>query len=332
MRIKGFIILIGFFAAGGLNAAEQTWHLKDGQKWQPVKQEQGSDFLLAVADAKQLVSSGKTSKAKKAFAKIKKDYPQIATADYDVYVKAEILYSKRKYDTAALTYQKLTEDFPESQFFQAALERQYQIATAYLNGRKRTVLGVFKLKAYEEGAELMGGIADKAGDAPIAKNALLTVARSNEKRGEYYEAYMMWSDISDRWPTGQMGKDSLLGMARSLENDYRGPKFDSKVLESSKSYYEQYQDRYEASASQLQIPKKIIKIDKELAEKELTVADYYARTESYKAADIYYQKIIDDWPDSEAAKTALAKKTALDEKLSKMQSKKKKFNWKGILL
>jgi len=334
MRIKGFILILAVSLAvcGKLDAAEQTWHLKDGQNWQQVGQGKGSDFLMAVADAKQLVSSGKTGSAKKAFAKIKKDYPQIAGADFDAYVKAEIFYSQRKYDKASASYDKFTEDYPQSQFYQPALEREYQIATAYLNGRKRTVLGVFKLKAYEDGAEIMGKIADKAGDAPIAKNALLTVAQSNEKRGEHYEAYMNWSDIEGRWPTGQIGKDALLGMARSLENDYRGPKYDSKVLESSRSYYTEYQKRYENTAAELAIPKKISRIGEELAEKELAVADYYARTESYNSAILYYQKIIETWPNSSSAKSAEQKLAALEKKQRELAQKKKKINWKGLIL
>jgi outer membrane protein assembly factor BamD (BamD/ComL family) len=329
MRIKGFILIL---AAGSVVfAATQTWHLKDGRQWQKVDKGTDSDFMLAVSDAKQSVSSGKTGSAKKAFAKIKKDYPQIAGADFDAYVKAEIFYSKRKYDKAVEAYDKFTQDYPQSQFYQSALERQYQIATAYLAGQKRRVL-VFKLSAYEDGTEIMNRIADKAGDAPLAKNALLTVAQSNEKRGAHYDAYLAWSDIEGRWPTGQIGQDALLGMARTLENDYRGPKFDSKVLESSRSYYDQYQQRYESSAAELQISNKIIRIDQKLAEKDLSVADYYARTESYNAANIYYQKIMETWPDSSAAKTAGQKMVAVEKKQSQLAQKKKKFDWKGLLL
>ena len=342
MRIKGFILILAVtLAVGGelcrvVSAAQQTWHLKNGQEWQQVDKGKGSDFMLTVSDAKQLVSSGKTGAAKKAFAKIKKDYPQIAGDDYDAYVKAEILYSRRKYDLAAATYDRFTEDYPQSAFYQSALEREYQIGTAYLNGQKRRILLVFNLSAKEEGADIMKRIADKTGDAPIAKNSLLTLAQSNEKGGDYYDAYLAWSDIDNRWPTGQMGKDALLGMARSLEKDYRGPKYDSKVLESSRSYYDQYLKRYESSATELQIPQKMIRIDEQLSEKELTVADYYARTDSYTAADLYYQRIMKDWPDSSAAKSAEPKLAVVEKKQQEIDqqklSKKKKINWKGLFL
>ena len=332
--IKGLILLV--ILGSMVFAAKQTWHLKDGQEWQQVGQEKDSGYMLAVSDAKQFVSTGKTGKAKDAFAKLKKDYPQLAGADFDAFVKAELLYSQRKYEKASAAYDKFTDDFPQSAFYQSALERQYQIGTAFLGGQKKRALGVISISAYDEGGAIMNKIADKVGDAPIAKNALQTLAQSDEKRGAYYDSYLVWSDISNRWPTGPVGQDALLGMARTLEKDYRGPKFDGKVLESSRSYYADYQKRYEDKAAELQIPQKLGVIDEKLAEKELNVADYYARTGSFTSANIYYQRITEVWPSSVAAKSAEQKipvmKKEQEKLLAQSMLKKKKFNWKALFL
>lgn len=354
MRLKGLILFVivlnpavlrlcseQVFAAdlsdvASLAKAEETWHLAGGQEWQKVSQERGADFMMAIAQAKQLVSTGKTDKAKKAFVKLKADYPQLAGDDFDAFVKAELLYSQRKYIEASNSYDRFTEQFPQSVFYPSALERQYQIATAFLGGQKRTALKIFRLSAYEEGTELMNKIADKAGDAPLARDALETLARSNEKRGAWHEAYLAWASVCDRWPTGQIGKDALLGMARSLEHDYRGPKFDSKVLESSKSYYLEYQKRYTDTSKGIEVPQTLNRLDEKLAEKELLCADYYARTGSSAAANLYYQRIIDEWPGTLGAKSAEQKMAALKKQQEKEAqqnlSKKKKLSLKGLFL
>jgi outer membrane protein assembly factor BamD (BamD/ComL family) len=125
-------------------------------------------------------------------------------------------------------------------------------------------------------------------------------------------------------------------MARSLEKDYRGPKFDSKMLESSKSYYAEYQKRYPDAAAEIEVPQTLNRIDEKLAQKELAVGDYYARTSSIVAANLYYQRIVNDWPNSSAGKTAGQKlpeiKKELDKKAQQQSSKKKKINWKGLFL
>ena len=333
MKIKGLIVFVAVSVAAVATA--ETWRLTEGQTWQSVGQTGDNAKITTISQAKQLVSTGKTSKAKKAFAKLKAEYPEFAGADFDAFVDAELLLSRRKWEKAAFAYEKMTDDFPQSPLFDSAMERQYQIATAFLNGQKKPVLGVFRVKAYDEGSEIMNKIADRMGDAPIAKNALTTLATSREKRGAYNEAYEAWASVNDKWPTGQEGKDSLLGMARSLDLDYKGPKFDSKVVESARSYYAEYQKRYPEPAAELKVSEKLVVLTDKLAEKELAVADYYTRTGSDTSAELYYQKIIKDWPGSERAKQAEVKLAALQKEMAKKalaKLGKKKFNWKGLFL
>jgi len=318
----------------------ETWRLGNNQQWQKVADANSSGKTFntntlegAIAQAKQLASEGKRSKAKKAYAKISLNYPQFAGDDFNAYVKAELMYAKRKYAEAAKIYSDFIDNYPESPLWQAALEREFQIGSAFLYGQKRTVLKIFKLHAYEEGTEIMYEIADTTGDAPIAKRAIETLAVSNEKRDAFDEAYLAWADAQNRWPTGDMGQMSLLGMARSLEKDYKGPAFDGKVLISSKSYYTEYTTRYPESAQQLQVSQTLATLEREMSEKELLIAEYYKRTASYQAADLYYQQVISRWPASAAAKAAEQKLPEVKKLLAESQlPKKKKFNWKGLFL
>jgi outer membrane protein assembly factor BamD (BamD/ComL family) len=334
MKKKG-VILLAVLGLAVIGFAE-TWRLGSNQDWQPVNEQGDSAFVSAATQAKQFVSTGKAVKAKKAFSDLKKQFPELAGDDFDAYVKAELLYANRKFSDAAKAYDNFIEQFPQSPLRQSAMERQYQIATAFLNGQKRPVLKVFKLYAYEEGSEIMNKIVDRAGNSPIAKRALETLAQTREKRGAYDEAYLAWSDAANRWPTGDIGKESLMGMARSLEKDYRGPNFDGKVLISSKSYYSEYIKRYPESAQPLKLNEKLNELDEKIAQKELAIAAYYNRTGSYTAANLYYQRIIDEWPASSATKTAEQKlpeiKKELERQTQLQSAKKKKINWKGLLL
>ena len=329
-KIAILFVILGL----GIICFGETWHLGKNQNWQKLADTADGALLASVAEAKQFVSTGKTAKAKKVFGKLKKDYPEFAGDDFDAYVKGELLYSKRKYADASQAYDRFLERYPKSPFFQSAIERQQQIATAFLGGYKRPVLKIFKLSAYEEGSEIANKIADRAGDSPAAKRALETLALSREKRGVYEQAYQAWSNAANRWPTGEMGQESLMGMARSLELAYNGPAFDGKVLASSKSYYSEYIKRYPQSAQQLGLTEKTKELDEKLSQKELLIADYYARTGSTVAADFYYQQIIADWPVCAATETAREKLPEIKKELERQSQppKKKKMNWKGLLL
>jgi outer membrane protein assembly factor BamD (BamD/ComL family) len=200
------------------------------------------------------------------------------------------------------------------------MDRQFAIATAFLGGQKKRVLGVFKMSTYDEGIKIMEKISDRAGDAPIGINAAVAVAQSYEKRGMFAEAYHKWSEISSRWPTGQIGKDSLLNMARCKHAAYKGPKYNASDLISAKSYYENFKLRHPEDAEAIEVDKILKQIDEQLACKEFNTGKYYQQTGNKQSANLYYQMVVDNWPGSAAADMA---KGAMNEKKSGAKKGKK---------
>ena len=298
--------------------AEKTLHLgRDGQ-WKNSSDEPNGKFLLAASKIKQVIATGDIESALQQLSQIKADYPDITGPDLDFFMDAELLYAQGKWAKAVIKYDELLDTYPDSWLYDSALERNFSTATAFLTGEKRIVMKFLKLSSYEEGENIMHSIADRTGDAPIAKRALEAVAKSYETRGKYLDAYEAWADISSRWPTGKLGKDSLLQMAHALHSAYRSPKYDQSSLQSARSYYRNFKLRYPQDKNEYQIDEKINMIDEQLAYKQFKIGEYYDRTNSPQAANIYYQYVIDNWPDSTAAKMATeamqSKKTTQEEK------------------
>jgi outer membrane protein assembly factor BamD (BamD/ComL family) len=133
------------------------------------------------------------------------------------------------------------------------------------------------------------------------------VAHSYEKRKQYNEAYLKWSEISMRWPTGEIARDALLAMARNKYAAFNGPVYDGSSLISAKTYYENFRLRYPEEAKKLNVDDILTRINEQLAEKNLLIAKYYDRTGSAGPANMYYQLVVDKWPDTKAAETAREK-------------------------
>ena len=282
----------------------ESWRLEQGDSWKAVSGEGEGKYLLEVVKIKQLVDTGQCHAVVEALKQLKTDFPDIAGADLDAFIKAEVLYCKGKFTKAARSYDRFLAKFPESGLYEAALERQFAIATAFLSGQKKSILKVFKMRGYDEGARIMESISDRAGDAPVGVKAALALARSYEKRGKFNEAYQQWSLISSRWSTGQIGVEALLGMARCKDAAYRGPKYDASDLISAKSYYENYRLRYPEKAKEINIDEILKQIEGQLAYKKFYIGKYYQDAGSKQSANFYYQMVIDDWPGSVAAKMA----------------------------
>ncbi len=290
----------------------ETWHLRMDGTWSELGDDTHSVYIREVSKVKGLFAAGKIDEAMEALTVLKTDFPGIMGPDLDAFVEAETLYAQGKWVKAVGKYNEVLDGWPDGWLRDSAIEREFSIAVAFLNGEKRRVLKVLKLSATEEGAKIMHDIADRSGDGPVALMALKTLARSYQKRREYLDAYETWAEISSRWPTGDTGREALLEMGQSLHSAYKSPLFDHTSLISARSYYNNYSLRYPDAAQSDGIQEKIDLIAEQLAFKQYVTGTYYQRTDSLESATYYYKLVSENWPDSTAAKMSQARLAGIE--------------------
>ncbi|MHC4324348.1 MAG: hypothetical protein ACYSUX_08755 [Planctomycetota bacterium] len=305
IRFVIFALAIVLTALSMASAVEKT------QDSRAVSAEGEDKFLIAVAEAGKFVDADQTKAAGRAYEAIKKDFPEIAGPAFDIFVEAEKYYCRVHYTKAVRNYNKLLDEYPESGFREAALDRQFAIATAYLAGKKKTLIAFIKIKGYAEGIRIMEKITDRVGlDTQMGIDASVDVAENYEQRKKYNEAFLKWWEISLEWEMGRIGADALLGMARNKHAVYNKPPehkrafYDASCLNSAKSYYGRFKLLYPKDAREIGVDEILQEIDEQLAYKQLSIGRYYQRTDNRQAANLYYDMVVNDWPDSKAAEQA----------------------------
>ncbi|MGB2806969.1 MAG: hypothetical protein WBC22_04475 [Sedimentisphaerales bacterium] len=285
-----------------------------------LSQQNQDNYQLSVVQIKELVDTGKCNAALKAFNQLKTDFPEITTPDsndLDLFIEAEILRCKGKLAKAARAYSRLMDEFPpESRFYKAALDRQFSIATAFLAGEKRPVLGVFKIKGYAEGIRIMDGINYRLGFGdPIGIKAAVEVAKGYQERKKYDEAYYRWEEIREQCSSDKLRKDALLAMAQCRLAVYKGYEYDTSALigrplnpesyyNSAKSCYEKFRQQYPDDVNDFGIGQSLKEIDEKMALKQLMIGQHYQRTGNNLSANLYYRMVVNRWPQTDTAKMA----------------------------
>ena len=145
VKLSAVVIWLMAVVPAGHVLAE-TWHLGQGKDWQKVPDDASGKYMLAVAEIKQLISTGQPAAARKALVRLKQDFPDIAGADIDAFIVAELLYARGKWVDAVREYDKFLDAYADSWLYESALEREYSVAVAFLGGEKRKVLKILKLK------------------------------------------------------------------------------------------------------------------------------------------------------------------------------------------
>ena len=311
MRYASPAVLLVLLCSGAM--AAETLRLKDGEKWESVTANPQEQYALKVAELKDLGRTGESDAVADALAQLKEEFPQYIGPDLDLFIEGEVQYWKDRYAKAMKQYEKLLKDYPGSEFSPAVLEREYDMAQAYLGGRKKSVLGLFRIRGYAEGVEMMERLSDRAGlDEPngVGLRAAVAVAEHYEAREHYLEAYLKWSEIASYWETGPVGKRALLRMAENNLLAYnepspkRRPLLDASKLVTAKTYYEKYAALYPGEIRRHNLREKIEEIDEQMAHKQFTIGQYYQRVNKTTAANLYFDMVIQNWPQTEAAKMA----------------------------
>ena len=311
-RIQLIIFLtMAVLISDTMTSSAETWQLEQGQDWKSVQTKGEDKYLLVVAHTENLINSGQTLELFEEWSELRKEFPEIAEQDLDIFIEAELYFCDEKFTKATRNYNKfLDKDYRDNILYDVALERLFRIAKAFLAGRTKTVLGIFKIKGYAEGIRIMENITDRVSDRPIGIQAAVAVAKSYEQRKMFNEAHLKWSEISWQWKTGQIAKQALLSMAQCKHAAYKGPNYNASSLDSAKTYYENFKLRYPEDAKELGMDEILKQIYEQTAYKQLCVGRYYQKTDNRLAANLYYQMVIRNWPESksaELAKEALAK-------------------------
>ncbi len=325
MRNASLLLLIAIWCAGA--SATETSKLQDGAEQKSVVADPHQRYLQAVAKLKDTARAGDAGDVKDALARIKDDFPQYAGPDLELFAVGELEFWNDRYARAMVKYEKMLKDHPASEFANAVMDRQFEIATAYLAGRKKRVLGLFHIRGYAEGVEIMEKLSDRTGlDEPnsVGLKAAIAVAEHYEAREKYIEAYLKWSEIASYWEMGPIGKRAILRMAENNFAAYnkppekRQPLLDASKLTTAKTYYERFALRYPEDAAKHDIPAKLKRIDEQMAYKQYTIGRYYERTRRVEAANLYYDMVTENWPNTEAAQMA---KEARQELLDRMRAR-----------
>ena len=310
-RIRFIALALLVAGLASRTASADAWRLDEDQEWKKVSAERRDSFLLALANAGRFVNTGQVKPAQASFDAIKKDFPEIAGPDLDVFIEAEMFYCKGKLAKTIRSHDKLLVEHPRSSFRDAALKRQFAIGTSFLAGKKKKVLGLIKMRRYGEGIAIMEKITDRTGfDTIMGIEAALAVAENYEEREKFNEAYLKWWEISLHWQKGPVGRDSLHGMARcklavyNRHPEHKRSLYDASCLSTAKSSYERFGLLYPEDAVEIGAYKKVREIDEQLANKQLTIGRYYQKVGNIQAANLYFDMVVKDWANSKAAETA----------------------------
>jgi outer membrane protein assembly factor BamD (BamD/ComL family) len=227
--------------------------------------------------------------------------PHAPDRDRGLYLLAEAYYESGDRIRAFYQLDELLDNFPESRLFFPALEFQYRLADAYLNGYKDTFLGMAILARDDEAIEMLFRIQERSPGSPIAERALKRTADYYFNNSEFDMAADAYEAFIRAYPRSPEIPQVKLRQAFSNLAQFRGPRFDATPLINARSEFKAIELQYPDLAAEMNVPQWISHIDSDMARKAYLVADFYSWTGRPGGAVFMYRYVIQTYPNSPEA-------------------------------
>ena len=303
---------LGIFAAVAGADEKRTWELRNGD-WAEVRALATTKPTTAPAEepvldrAEQLLALGDFRPARKmlvAWIKVNKKSP---VRDRCIFLLAEAFFQSDDRIKAFYYYDEFMDEYPESPLFQKALQKQYDIADAFLNGYKRIFLFFRVLDTSDEAVEMMYRIRQRAPGSPLAEKALLRTAdyyfndRDYDLAGDVYNIYIQNYPLSPQIPRVKLRK-AFASLAQ-----FRGVNFEATFIIDARLQLVAIQNEYPELAEENNVATVIEQIDSAFAKKLVETAQYYERVHEWRGAVYEYRFLKNTYPNSPEAASARAR-------------------------
>lgn len=286
-----------------LPGSETAYELRDGQ-WAPVAKPAEGTAEGELELIRSYLDQGNNRKVESAAENFLKKYSDDPGRQEVMKMAGQAQMNRQRYWQAYDWWRRLWEEAPGGEYSDLAMEKEFAVAVAFLEGKKRIVWGFLYLPARSEGQEILRRIVEQSPMSRMAETAQYRLAEDYLNHEEFVEAANTFDQFTVLFPKSPKVPQATLEAARATYLSYRGAAYDPTPLGEAQQRYRELLDRYPKLAEQARADDVLRDIHNQLAVSELSRADTYQRIGKRVQAAYYYRKVADRYHDTEAGEQA----------------------------
>jgi outer membrane protein assembly factor BamD len=204
-------------------------------------------------------------------------------------------------------YQRCIEKYPASNYFEMALERQYNIANLYLAGEPQRLFGIPFIPSMEKTVEMYQQIIKNAPFGRYAPDSQFKIGLGYEKQKKWAEAVKAYTKILDRYPGNDIVDDAQYQIGHAWFQAANSAQYDQGAAQKALDAFNEFLARYPNSEKALQAKENINLLENRATSGSFKVAEFYESQKQLDPAIIYYNDVIQKAPSSQEADAARKK-------------------------
>lgn len=249
------------------------------------------DYAMGFYDAKDY------ARAATEFDKLVKNYEFSEYAGKAQYHVGLCYENQAKYYLAFQAYQKAIDNFPHLDNVDEIIAREFNIAGIYEAKESPKVLGTDIMTPTDRVVEIYRKVVDNAPYGKLADQSLYNLGQVLKKAERYDEAIPAFQKILDEYPSSQYVDKARYEVAYCAYKASLRPAYDQETTDKAIKAFSEFSQENADQELTKEADKTIRRLKDKAAEKSLQTAQFYEKIRKKESAIIYYQDIIDRYPD-----------------------------------
>jgi outer membrane protein assembly factor BamD len=265
-----------------------------------IKKNAEDQFRLA----ERYEGAGDYKRAGASYRLVVRRFPRSDIAPRAQFKSAQMLEKDGKLQRAFYEYQALVQKYPRSPDFEAALQAEYNIGKAYLDGKRVDIYGVPTLPSMAKAQEMFQKIVTNAPYSRIAPLAQYGIGQALEKSGSITSTISAYQQVVDRYPNSDVAPDAMYQIGYVYFQASRQTGYDQTAAIRAQESFDDFLLRFPNSEKVPQAQDNLRTLQSRKTENSYTIAKFYDKQKNYKAAYVYYNEVLQQQPDSPDAERA----------------------------
>lgn len=240
------------------------------------------------------------------------------------YLMAKCLEARGKDEKAFKAYQALLEKYPKSVNYEEVLQRQYEIANRYLDGKRFRLWGYIPLfPSMEKTSEMYEKVIKNGPYSEVAPQAQLNIGAARVKQSNYPQAVKAYEKAADVYHEQQtVAADALFKAAEAYNKQAKTAEYDQSVAGKAIGAYSDFIALYPEDPRVKEAQEAIDSLRAEQARGALKIAQFYESKKRWDGALVYYNEVLVVDPNSTYSEDAKKRIDAIKQANAKRSVEK----------
>ncbi len=315
--ISNIVLTIFIISVFTVNAhAYWVWTPESGKWVNPkyaVKDTPEEQFDIAIGFYK----SKEYKRAIGEFQKLLNYYAKSELAPTSQYYIGRVYEDMEEYYHAYLAYQRTVDSYPFTEKIDEVVEREYRIGNLFLTGQKAKVLGVAILPALDKAIEIFTKVVENAPYGKYAPMAQFKIGQTYKKDQNFNGAITEFQKLIDTYPESELVDDAKYEIAYCTYKASLHPRYDQTPTDEAIEQFKEFATQHEDTELSKEADAALRRLREKKAESLYQTAFFYDKQKHYDSALIYYNDIIEKFPNTVSAIKALSRIKIIEARLKR---------------